>query len=418
MRSNVGFFAILLMLVGACSSGDKKESDEGKGGSTDFVINGKNIELAEKFKYDEEEAKADPNKSYYAKIGEEIVFKAVLGENDKIMEWICPSQNSGEAFSTDDSAKLTFNETGLFEVSLWTEKGEKPVTKYIYVTSGDGSSDNVASVEKIVDVESSSSNKLDKAPAPKPAPEKQPVAKVEPQKKVEIAPASKALLADAKTRDNVEAKKATPPPPPPAPAKTVPSTVAKATPPPAKVVPPPPPAPAKKEVAKPTPAPEVKKEATKVAPPPAPVAPATPVAEERMKAYEKVGANTKTKSEEEGTWIEKSSITLTPQKKCKLTEAYVYVNGSGKVKVTLRNNQTGQSASTSGGVNKGKSLLTLDELDDITLEPGSTYSLTLEPSGGVKIENAAAQNPAQRDSQKLKIDYKGNICVFDLKFRY
>lgn len=415
MRSNVLFFAVFILLASACGSGDKKESEEGKDGATDFVINGKNIELAEKFKYDEEEAKADPNKSYYAKVGEEIVFKAVLGKDDKITEWICPTQNSGEAFSTDDSAKLTFNETGLFEVSLWTEKGEKPVTKYIYVTAGDGSADNVAGVEKIVDVKSTSSNRVDNPPPPpapsKPAPEKQPVAKVEPPKKVEAAPAAKALLADAKTRDNVEPKKPSPPPPPP-PAKSMPAPAPKTTPPPPKAVTPPP---AKTEVAKAPPAPEVKKEAAKAVPPPAPVA---PVAEERMKAYEKVGANTKTKSEEEGAWVEKTTITLSPQKRCKLTEAYVYPNGSGKVKATLRNNQSGQSASTSSNVNKGKSLITLDELDDITLEPGNTYSLTIEPSSGVKIENAAAQNPAQRESLKLKIDYKGNICVFDLKFKY
>ena len=411
MQLNNNYLLLLLLFVFSCKSDDKKEKNELK--NANFVINDQDIKKA----FDDFEpytdtisVKQDDQKSFKVRVGDEVVFKDVSEPMNAVHEREWDFDSDSEVDDNEQIAKFKFKSPGLYEVKLIVN--EKMVSKMVYVY--DASTSNIASVEKIADVNGNpANNQLANVAETK---QEVVVSKIKNEPPPSIKPienkASKQLLEDAKTREVV--KSAPIPTKEPTKVVEVPKPIVKPT-----VV-----TEAKKEVPKPTPIvqAEVKKETPKPNPivntPPPSTSTKNAEPEARLKSVEKVGASSKSKPEEDGEWVDKANISLTPMIKCKLAELFTYANNSGKVKVILRNNQNGQSVNTTGNVNKGKSQLILDDLDDITLEPGSTYSLILEPQNGIKIENAVDQKPSIRESQKLKIDYKGNVSIFDLKFRY
>lgn len=427
MQLNNNYLLLLVLLVFACKSEEKKEKNELK--NANFVINDQDLKKAfVDFQPDSDtiSVKQDDQKSFKVKVGDEVVFKDVSEPMNAVHEREWDFDNDAEVDDNEQIAKFKFKSPGLYEVKLMVN--EKMVSKMVYVY--DASTSNIASVEKIADVNGNENTK--------PSPTQNQVVAVERKEniesknpvqsttKTEVIKPAQPLLADAKTRESMKSANPSVKEQP----KVIDASKPIAKSPPALIE-------QKKEIAKPVQItqPEVKKEVAKPTQiaqtdtkkdlaksassttPPQPNINASEAAS-RMKSFEKAGASSKSKPEEDGEWVEKANILLTPQVKCKLAEFFTYPNSSGKVKITIKNNQNGQSANTTSNVNKGKSQLILDDLDDMTLEPGNTYTLMIEPQNGLKIENAISQNVSNRESQKLKIDYKGNISIFDLKFRY
>jgi serine/threonine protein kinase len=116
-----------------------------------------------------------------------------------------------------------------------------------------------------------------------------------------------------------------------------------------------------------------------------------------------------------------SRISLKPKTTLELQSAVLFGDTGGKVNISLTG-ANGASAATTRYINRGRSLVGLDDLG-VTLEPGHTYTLTISPIADKKgtaprLENLAACAGNQHDSKQLEVAYSGNGVLFNLAYLY
>ena len=118
-------------------------------------------------------------------------------------------------------------------------------------------------------------------------------------------------------------------------------------------------------------------------------------------------------------WVNQTTIKMQVTKKAQLNKATIYADNNGKVKfsMTYKNNGQETREAVYKTVNKGRSEVLLNNLY-ITLYPGVTYYFTLQPQGGVKIQNIASCSSASGGDGTLKMDTQGSFAVFDIQYRH
>lgn len=118
-------------------------------------------------------------------------------------------------------------------------------------------------------------------------------------------------------------------------------------------------------------------------------------------------------------WVNQTTIKMQVIKKAQLNKATIYADNNGKVKfsMTYKNNGEETREAVYKTVNKGRSEVLLNNLY-ITLYPGVTYYFTLQPQGGLKIQNIASCSSASGGDGTLKMDTQGSFAVFDIQYRH
>ena len=120
-------------------------------------------------------------------------------------------------------------------------------------------------------------------------------------------------------------------------------------------------------------------------------------------------------------WSGTVTIEFTPKKRCALQEVTISTNASGSVKIKMSNGQN-YIEQDEFYVNRGNSTIALEDLY-YAMEPNWTYYMTITPvkgSGGKvpQLENSSPCNPTDNTDSNLKINYRNNYVIYDLKYCY
>lgn len=121
---------------------------------------------------------------------------------------------------------------------------------------------------------------------------------------------------------------------------------------------------------------------------------------------------------------QRASISIKPDKSCRLENASVYASGCGKIRITLSGN--GKNASENKELSDGKCDFEFDRIDAITLEKDKVYTLSIETAASdncpgdpvPQLLNAADCGAASSIREGVQMDYQGKVVLFSLKYRY
>ena len=115
---------------------------------------------------------------------------------------------------------------------------------------------------------------------------------------------------------------------------------------------------------------------------------------------------------------ETTEIVIKPKATMEIRSLKAYGNSAGEMTVTLKSSDGKLNESFKNAIIPGPFNIGFSDLG-VILEAGKTYTVSVTPEGGAKIENSSHCSPKPKVDSRLGITYKNGVyALFDLKYCY